>query len=300
MSDETQTIERNEGIAVPGEVAPQTTQTSGESAPDVESRARSQGWVAQDEWRGDPDKWRPADEFVKRGEELLPVAVERSRAAERRAQELEARLEQKSREFADQIKRVEHVSAIALQRQKEQLEANYQHAMREAVQLGDVQRFDQLDRDRKQAVSQFDEQIIKAAPSPQQQPNQMPPEQAAVVDGWMKQNTWFHSDPEMNAVAQAYHMKLGREKPGLSLAENLEQTTKYVRQRYADKFGSGEQNIITPMVESGGGRMPASSGSRSKGANDLPAEVRKVAERFVKEGYFKSVNDYAREYFEQN
>ena len=34
----------------------------------VEQRALDQGWVPQDEWQGDPDDWRPAKEFIDRGE----------------------------------------------------------------------------------------------------------------------------------------------------------------------------------------------------------------------------------------
>ena len=33
-----------------------------------EEEAREQGWKPQDEYEGDPNKWRPAKEFVERGE----------------------------------------------------------------------------------------------------------------------------------------------------------------------------------------------------------------------------------------
>ena len=34
----------------------------------IELDAREQGWKPKEEWKGDPDKWRPAKEFVDRGE----------------------------------------------------------------------------------------------------------------------------------------------------------------------------------------------------------------------------------------
>lgn len=305
MSDETQTIERNDGIAIEGErtPAPQVTAEPAQAAgDDIESKARSQGWVPQDEWRGDPEKWRPADEFVKRGEELLPVALERSRTAERKAQELEARLAAKERETEEKLARLERMSTTALQRQREQLENAYRHAMREAVTSGDTQRFDQLERDRTTAVADFDKQFVEQA-QPQRQPGQpapLPPEIERQVSSWVQQNEWFNRDPELNQVAQIAHQRLLREKPGLSIAENLAETAKYVRQRYPDKFGTSERQIIAPMVESGGGRMAATSGSRAKGATDLPSDVRAVGERYVKQGLFKDLNEYAREYFAQD
>ena len=38
----------------------------------LETRAREMGWLPQDQYHG-PGEWRDADEFVKRGEELLPI-----------------------------------------------------------------------------------------------------------------------------------------------------------------------------------------------------------------------------------
>ena len=34
----------------------------------AEEKAMDQGWVPQDQWEGDPDQWRPAKEFLDRGE----------------------------------------------------------------------------------------------------------------------------------------------------------------------------------------------------------------------------------------
>jgi hypothetical protein len=35
---------------------------------EIEQRASSRGWVPKDEWDGDPEEWRPAKEFIDRGE----------------------------------------------------------------------------------------------------------------------------------------------------------------------------------------------------------------------------------------
>lgn len=291
----------NEGVQIQGEtavtapadgVAPVQHQPAGD---DVESKARSQGWVPREEFRGDPEKWRPADEFVRRGEELLPVALERSRAAERKAQELEQQLRARDEQFT----RLERVTAVALQRQREDLEARYQAAQRAAVEVGDVQRYDQLDRDRRQAVQQYDEQIQEQA-QPQRQPNQpqpLPPQVEAVVESWKSANEWFNRDPLLNHYATAFHGDLLRSKPGLSLADNLAETAREVRRRFPEKFGSPSQQFA-PMVEGGGGRMPASR-SAGKGVSHLSSEERRAGEKFVKEGLFKSLDEYAKELFSE-
>lgn len=310
MSDTQDTLERpvDTGVAIQGEAAP--VQPASDAAPsqpagdDVETRARSQGWVPREEFRGDPDKWRPADEFVKRGEELLPVALERSRAAERKAQELEARLAAQERTYSEQLQRIERTSTVALQRQREQLTANYQHAMRQAVEVGDVARYDQLARDHVQAVDNFDRQVSEQIRPAQQQPAAqgaapLPPEQATAVQTWRAQNEWFDRDVVLNSVAQGIHMDLLRNKPGMSLAENLAETSREVRKRFPERFGVSA-TATAPMVESGGGRMPTSMRARAKGASDLPADARAAGEKFVREKIFKDLNDYAREYWADN
>lgn len=40
---------------------------------DLEVRARDMGWVPEEEFKGDKAKWKPAEEFVAHGEEILPI-----------------------------------------------------------------------------------------------------------------------------------------------------------------------------------------------------------------------------------
>ena len=48
---------------------PQVTDNTPETNIDpYESQAREQGWKPKEEYEGDPNKWRPAKEFVERGE----------------------------------------------------------------------------------------------------------------------------------------------------------------------------------------------------------------------------------------
>ena len=45
----------------------------GELPEEVIQEATSMGWVPQDKFKGDPDKWIPADEFVDFGSKALPI-----------------------------------------------------------------------------------------------------------------------------------------------------------------------------------------------------------------------------------
>ena len=48
-----------------------------EKTTEIMEEARKQGWVPEDEWKGDPDKWRPAEEFVERGKNIIPILNDR-------------------------------------------------------------------------------------------------------------------------------------------------------------------------------------------------------------------------------
>src|SRR5271154_5862973 len=39
----------------------------------VVDKAKQMGWAPQEEFRGDPSKWIDADEYVRRGEQLMPI-----------------------------------------------------------------------------------------------------------------------------------------------------------------------------------------------------------------------------------
>lgn len=289
--------EPNAGIAIPGEAQPvDQAVDSGDNEPrvdDTETRARAMGWVPKDEFRGPADKWRDAAEFVRHGEQELPILRERNRDLSRKVSEIE-------RDYQQRFQRLEHMSTLALAKQREQIVASYTQAMRSAVEMGDVQRYDQLMQDYGQRIGEFDQQIQERAQPVEKQPAppaQLPPEVVAIRRDFEARNPWFNTDPELNLAAQRHHLRLQREKPGLSMAENLAETEKAVKAEYASRFGIAHK--VSPSVEPGGGRMP-SSGARTKGASDLPADARRQGEKFVREGLFKDLNEYAREYFTQD
>jgi hypothetical protein len=289
MSD-TETLDsQSQGTYIPGESAPapqsQPARDDAGGDDDITDKARSQGWVPKDEYRGDPEKWRSADEFVKRGEEIVPILKERTAT-------LAAKLKQQEVEYADRFARLEKMSEVALERQRQQLESAYSSAKRQAVEIGDVARFDQLEADERKAMHYHEQQLREAAP---QRQGGYSPEAAGVVAKWEAANPWFRSDDEMGGVATLYSQKLAKERPGITIEENLKSTDAYMRKRYPDKFGppTGSASV------EGGGRMPSASTSRGRGAADLPPDAQKMGEKFVRDGLFKNISEYAKDYWSQ-
>lgn len=297
------------GTPIPGEadLAPQADVPAPEqqeqAADDTDARARAMGWVPKEEYRGPAERWKDASTFVKDGEENLPVLRERLRDTTRKFSELENQTRRQQADFNERAARLERMSTVALNRQRAQIEHSYEAAKREAVNFADTARYEQLEKDQRQALHQHDTVAYEAAtykPAPQQNRGnpQLTEEQSRTLDGWTARNSWFAVDAEMNAVAQAQHTRLMREKPGLSLDDNLRATEDYVRQRYPERFSISATARGPAPVESGSRR--ATSGQRAKGINELPAEARRAGESFVRQKIYKDLNEYAKEFWEQD
>lgn len=298
-------LEQNAGTAIPGEGAPPSEEAGrAVDAGDTESRARAMGWVPQDEFRGPAEKWRSAEEFVARGENDLPILRERLRETTRKIADFEARQERERSEYKDTIRRLERMSQTALLRQREQLAASYDEAMRQAAANADVAQYDQLGRDKHAAVRQFDEGLaqVVAPPEPARNPDQpaaptLPADMQATITAWAQRNDWFNRDTALRFVAVDESRRIEMEMPGLTMEQNLAETAKRVRARFPERFGVSRPSPAAYAVEGGAG-VPASSGGARRGVADLPADARAAGERYVQDGSFKSLADYAKVYWE--
>lgn len=286
-------LDQNAGTTVPGEAQPapvvDTQPEERQPAPsgdDVEARARAQGWVPREEFRGPSENWRDASEFVRRGEEELPIVRERLRDATRKIADLQANFDQK-------VARIERMSVAALDRQRLSLEASYEAALREAATNGDVGRYDQLSQDKRVALHAHDQQFADVSAQPKVDTRQ---QVAPEVSTWVQSNPWFESDQEMRLVAVAHSQALEKQYPAMSLDENLRHVGSYMRKRYADKFGPARE--ARPATVEGGQRLAATS-QRSRGVHELPSDVRKIGDRFVNQGIYKDIKEYAQDYWAQ-
>lgn len=292
------------GSPVPGEELPPNTEntvedTQNTDSGEIETRARAMGWRPQDEFNGDPSKWRSAEEFVQRGENELPVLRENLRRMTSTVSDLQSRLSKQEQEHRASFERLDKMSSAALQRQKDTLEASYQAAMRNAAASGDVDAYDRLDVGRRQAVGEFDQQIAevrKPAETTAPQADEHPLLKNPTYQQWHSKNTWFGTDQEMSAVAELYSKKLSADRPTITLEQNLSEVDSYMKRRYPEKFGV---SAPAPSAVEGGGSRMSSSQQRSRGWNDLPADARTQGAKFIKEGLFKDQAEYAKEYWSQ-
>ena len=250
-----------------------------EKAPerDYEGEAREMGWLPKEEFKGPEDKWRPAEEFVKRGEEILPIV----QATNRR---LKDELGQKDADFAKRIDRLERTNkkAIdALQKRHEAEMEGIKAKQRKAVDEGDLEAYDALEK-RKEALA-------KEAPG-----NEPEQDNETIQKEWMAENKWYTSDFELNSEATQYSQWLLAQNPDITMTENLEKTTAYIKEKHPEKFGeTSKKKANGHAAVDGGGSFPGGGGGGKKTYADLPAEAKAACDQFVadkvmtKEAYVK-------------
>ena len=228
----------------------------------VEQDARTQGWVPQDEWTGDPDKWRPAKEYVDRGE-LLRKIEQQSRSIKETNKALQS--------LADHHKKVREVE---YQRAITELKTKRKAAYIEQ----DLERVAELDEDI-DYVKEQQKQVQESSVIPEQRT--APP----ALTTWEQKNAWYKSDRAMTSFANDLAAELRQD--GYDLQYALAEIDKQVRQEFPHKFRNSNKPTAS-SVEGSGNR-------RSSGSNkdfQLTDEQRRVMHKFIKAGAVKDEQEY--------
>lgn len=189
----------------------------------IEARAMEQGWVPQDQWAGDPDDWRPAKEFVDRGELFKKIDELRreNKAIKQGVDEF--------RKHHEQVKEVEFKRALAYLREQK----------KEALSEGDHDRVVEIDdqiaetRDAQKAAAEAPKQTGPAEPHPE-------------FVRWTARNGWYGTDRAMKAFAD----DVARELVGRGITDPpaiLAEIDKQVRKEFSHKFENPRRATAAPV-----------------------------------------------------
>ena len=249
MSEELQTVqvEQNDN---------QTPQESKEPVVRVdayEEEARSQGWRPKEEYEGDPEKWRPAKEFVERGElfgkiDSMGKELKETRKALKMLQEHHSK-----------VKETEYNRAVAELKtlQKKHLEEGNSDGYLEATEL-------LTDLKAEQKAREVQAETATNQPDPR-------------FVSWVNENKWYQADSEMRTFADAIGSGYAQSNPGLDPEDVLKYVTAQVKQRFKDKFVN--PNRTKPSSVEG-----ASTPAANKSSFELTDDERRTMNTFVRAG----------------
>jgi hypothetical protein len=262
--------------------APEQTADDDASPEEIEE-AKSLGWKSPDQWKGKPpaNGFKSARAYLEQGRAMLPVVESQLKKARDREAALQAKLDKVERESAQRYENLERMSKVALDEQRRQIEARYEARKEAAIEVGDKAAYREHVKEEKAALAELDEKIKPPKEEDKKADGDLPAHIREAIDSWKAENRWFDADEDMRAVAERQHNKLIREKPNLSLRENLDLVAEHVRKKFPAEFKSDDGDEEDEQPKRRG--SPVESGSRVGGGSRstwsrVPSDARKVAE----------------------
>jgi hypothetical protein len=282
--------------------------------PTVEAEAREMGWLPKEKFKGDPTLWRPADEYLKRGKELMPLMQAENRRLKKQIAEVEER-------SAKTIENLGRMNKLVVQRLRKQIEAEYEEKMAKAVELGDKRLYSEANKGKNDALKEFDKAASeaegdkgKAEAEGISEPGKMSVRDRDILDDWMDENPWMDDNATMRRYADRAFERIRRDNPRISWKDALAEVREKVEARYPDEFAKGGKPTASsaPKVDGGGSRSPG-GGSNGRAWDKLPAEVKKIADSLIEDdGLFLEKGEkaathkaaarerYAKQYLQEN
>ena len=279
MDEIEQELEGQEPVETPeseeqGGEAPEPT-----TDPEIEAEARKYGWRPKEEFDRDPEGWVDAERFME-----LPSTHKKMLRDELRERD------KKLEEYQQRMDRLEKTNKAALETALDQQKRAYEDkiqqlraAQRRAVEEGDTERWERLEDYKSK---------LEPPKAPEFDEPQQPQEDPAVAQYASSPEGQWLQDPIMRDFA-ARAIDMDPKARMLDAQGQIQYAEQKVKEYFPHKFEQPRQQ--RQKVDGGG-----LAGGRSRNtASKLPPEAMKAAKEFVEMGVFKSVDDYAKQYFEQ-
>src|SRR5271154_4722173 len=91
-------------------------------AAEVETKARSMGWLPETEFRGKKENWKPAAEYVARGEEFIPFLQADRKRLETELQSTNGKLGELSTQLKEASETIQALKEFRTELNKERVE----------------------------------------------------------------------------------------------------------------------------------------------------------------------------------
>jgi hypothetical protein len=225
--------------------------------------AAKMGWVPKDQFKGDPDTWKPAEDFILAGRDIqkgLASDLKTVRA---------------------QLDTIGRTSASIVEQQVNDRLAKLRQAHAAAVEEGDQDT----------ALKLAEDIGTLKAQAPKPDGARIEPEAEAFV---RKHANWFNVDPLATELAVRVSSNLASK--GANTAEQLAEAEKAVRRHYPDLFGQANGGKAPAGVHQPSSRSAGPS-NRQKGFADMPKPAQDIAKDMVNRGVIPNADVYVKNYF---
>lgn len=203
----------------------------------IEGLAGEMGWRPKEDWKGDPDKWKPAHEYVRSTVDVNRKVVNRLKGVE------------------DQLARVARTSVSITEREVAKERERLMQEREEAFDAGDRDAFVRAERELAK--------VVEVAPAP------VPDETHSFVE---RNANWFQKDKEATAWAVNRANELAA--TGLGPARQLAIVEREAKTMFPEFFEAEKPKPKAAPLNTPGARSAVSA---KKGFASLPADAQKAA-----------------------
>lgn len=258
----------------------------------LESKARQMGWAPKTEWRGPGERWIDAPDFIRRGEELLPIVNAQNRSLRDQLAQTQVQL----REAAEAIEALKEFNSKSnreeLTRSREELAVK----IKQARDDGDTKAELELTEKFTEAGDALREaKTSKAKVSPAAATTSTVP---AEFQQWAGENPWFEKDEAKTDFALGVSQRIRLSQPSLQGRAFLDEVARRVNAQFDPPRRTAASKVEGAQ---GGNGSPQGGGDQGKGYSDLPADAKAACDKDAKRlvgptRAFKTVADWQKQY----
>ncbi len=262
----------------------------------VEQEARQLGWVPQEEFRGNPDRWIDAESYLERGKTIMPILKENNRHMQAEIMELKGMVEQLTEHSKRSDEALATFKEFHVQNLKERLadtKASLLQQIRQAKEEGNLDQEVTLTDQLTEVNQQIKETAVATKESPKEKTD--PPKTGTDPDSqaWLRANMWYLTDHRKHGLADGIASEIRNEDP---------EGKKFIGKTFYDELDRRMEEALaeaSPTSKVGGSRKSgeSSSGGSPGSFSSLPAEAQKScidqARKMVGEGKpFKTLDEW--------
>lgn len=233
----------------------------------AEAKAAQLGWTPLESWQGNPEAWVDAEEFVRRGETIMPILRKNNDRLASQVASLQSEIAALNTKLAngqESMQAMRELQEQEIRRAVERTRAELRSGIRQARESGDVDTEESL----REQLTLTGEQIknldeVKAQQA-QRSAQPAPPVLDSHTAEWLEANPWFRQDTRRTLVAVALSEAMAREGKRPSKSFYAELDTELAKQ-----FPQPSQK-----VEGGSSGASGRGGASSKSYAALPADAR--------------------------
>ena len=244
----------------------------------VEIQARAMGWRPEEEFRGDPGKWKDAETFVNDGYQILPILRERTKT-------MASKMDVTNQELA----KTQSLLKTLTDHHKKTDERAYERAMkdikadqRKAVENRDIETYDELDK----ALNDL-EKPVESKADPNVDPGFI---------AWKDENPWYNEKANMAMYADSVAAFVEQQNPNLKGKPFFDKVTEEVKARYPEEFKNPNADKTDFVEGVPGDNDTGGKKSKKKTYSEMDDQAQKACDELVR-GNIMTKEQYVKEYW---